>query len=917
MTAIATFSCAAKLAAPGYRVAAMLFVALLPLAAQTVHREVLDNGVTLIVDDRALTHAVELRAFVTAGPSFEGELLGSGVSGVVMRILTDAVRAGRIAGHAELQAADRLRARLSAGATSFSLTTSDRFVEPGLHLLAGVLSHRDYDAAAVVQARELTLQDLKAAGDNAVAVERQAVLSTVLREHPARLPLLGLTEQLGTLDLDSVRRYHRSRYSAPNTTVVVVGNVDVERVRAQVRSAFAALPVSGWDYADTADEPPQFQDRHHVTAGPALQERHVYAWRVCSPEQRDHAVIAVIAHLLADPRTSALARAFQDDQLAADCAAVLDAEPDQPSILRLSYNPFPERGAAAWLAVQQVLDQLASAGPGEDQLTAAKRLLLRERIAAQSGVAAIAADLERWERMVGVPTYGEQFLDAVATVTVADVQRVAGSWLHPNGRNRSKVVIRPLGSESASESAEERGLTLADVPPQIEEVASGLRVLYRRLPIGLAHVQITIAGGAASDRPGHAGETALLARLLVEGADDLTGDALQQALAVKGMTLSSRTDVHMTELSLTCFPDDVGVGMAVLVSIVSRAALPDEDIARLKQATLAELAMAKHGGDWDAVVLRATHQSVLGDHYAAAPLFGTRETLADIDREALLDHLQASAVGKRMVMSLYGEFDAAYALGELRRLLSQDPVIPAGTAWQPEGLPWPDSAPPSVTTLTWDRQASAVALAWPGPPVEALGEDGAALDVVTALLAGYQGSSGRIGRALGEDQLPVQDLQVSVESFQARGLWSVRALMPESRREAVTAALREAVARLEQELAVEGVAVSDAELDAAKASCVVGRVLALEDQRAALSVHARALLLRGGLEQDLAYEKRVLAVTRSDLLRVMRSYLSQAPAEIRLVNLAAAQPAPASESAASPAPADAPEQPVPAPEPQP
>jgi zinc protease len=874
-------------------IAGLLCLLPITLPAQTVYREVLPSGLTLIIDDRGLTHAVELRAFVTAGPAHEGELLGSGVSGVVMRLLTDAVRAGRIQNLGELHAGDRLRSELSAGATSFALTTSDRFVSEGLRLLAGVLTHREYDAAAVVQARELNLQNIVTQAAVPRAVELQALRATLLRQHPSRLPLLGLPKQLGNLDLDSVRRYHRSRYTAPNTTVIVVGNVDVDQVRALVATAFAEQPVGSWAPLPVVTEPAQYRERHTVRRGPGLQERHIYAWRTVGPEHRDHAVIAVVASLLADPQAGLLAGAMEAGQLASELEVLVRAAPDEPAFLQLGYNPFPERGAEAWLAVQQVLDRLAQEGPSDSQLNAAKRQLLRERTRAQSQVAAIAADIERWERAIGVPDYGEAVLEHVATVSLDDVKRVAGTWLHPNGRNRSKLVLRPLGDAQAADEPIQPGLTLADVPPTVEEVGGGLRLLYRRLPIGLAHLRVTIVGGSACDPPERRGASALLAKLLAVGPTGRSGEALQRELAERGMHLTTTTRLHTIELGLTCFPQDVPEALRLLVDIIKDPALPEEDLNRLKQATLAEIALSNQSPDWDLAVMRAVRATTLGDHYGAASALGTRDSLADLDRSTLLAHHQEMACGARTVLSIYGEFDAADAIGRLRRLVAAEPPLDPGQPWQPTGSAWPEIAPPSLTTLTWPRQTSAVALAWPGPPLERLGEDGAAMDVLTALLAGQTGSSGRLGKALGEAQVPIQEMKVSAEAYAARGLWVMRALVPEARREAAARTLREAVLRLEQQLAVAAdaaQALPEEELQAARSRCVVTRVLAREDQDAAIGAHARALLLRGGSEQDLAYEKRVMAVTRDDLLRVMRAYLGQTPAEVRLVPTSVPQP---------------------------
>ncbi|MBA3847374.1 MAG: hypothetical protein H0X45_12140, partial [Planctomycetes bacterium] len=48
--------------------------------AQSVHREVLPSGLTLVIQEHHSTPAVEVRVAVRAGPLFEGQLLGSGAS---------------------------------------------------------------------------------------------------------------------------------------------------------------------------------------------------------------------------------------------------------------------------------------------------------------------------------------------------------------------------------------------------------------------------------------------------------------------------------------------------------------------------------------------------------------------------------------------------------------------------------------------------------------------------------------------------------------------------------------------------------------------------------------------------------------------------------------------------------------------
>ena len=54
---------------------ALLALACTALAAQSVRSEVLGNGLTLVVQKQSLSHALELRLVVRAGPLHEGGLL--------------------------------------------------------------------------------------------------------------------------------------------------------------------------------------------------------------------------------------------------------------------------------------------------------------------------------------------------------------------------------------------------------------------------------------------------------------------------------------------------------------------------------------------------------------------------------------------------------------------------------------------------------------------------------------------------------------------------------------------------------------------------------------------------------------------------------------------------------------------------
>jgi len=859
--------------------------------AQSVHREVLPGGLTLVVVDQTLSHAVELRAVLRAAPVAEGDLLGTGVSRMLQRILLDAAHARRMPDGGLL--ADQLRGDASVEHVSYALTTTDHQLENGLALLANMLVWQGYDEADFERARAAQLGEIERRSGDALALEARELARLIYRRHPAQLPVAGLPSMLMALTPAELRAYHRRSYTASNCVLVVAGNVDIDRVRRLIRERFDVLPIGSWAPPERILEPPQYDERNAVHHARIAQGRDVYAWRTVPMQQREQAVLTLVAALLDAEHISPLRRALQDGRLAEGLRVRNHRAPERPGLLSISYAPFQAQSAEAWSTVQRVLEDLMRNGPSPEGLTAAKRRLLRQRREQLGSMHGLAQDYARWELATGVPDYGDTFQEQIAAVQADDVKRVLAVWLRPNGANRCKLLLRPL--ESASEGGDRRSdLALVDVPPRLSEDlgGKGARLLHRRLPIGLVHLRVVVGGGSAAEGAEQRGISALLAELMEQGSASRRGADLRNLLATSGMRLRSDSDTHVIELALTCFPEDVPRALDLLVDILQRPAMASDAVARSLQEAQSRLGDPSWQGDWDQRLQRAVHEVLLAEHYGARDRFGSKESLGNIDRDDLLQHHRRLVVGRNVVFCVYGESDAEQVAEHLDKLLAADGALPAGEAWRPEGAPWPEQDEGQVTTIAWDGDGSGVALAWRAPSLQALAEDGAAMDVLGAMLAGrnsvrHHGGGGRLMRALAGGNLPVRALRAGAEHYAGRGLWSVRVQAGETSLERVSAVLRKEVGDLLGQLGVdagEG-AIDPAELEGARELCIASRILAREDQAEAAAEHGRILLLRDSLEQDLAYEERVRSVQREDLLRVARLYLARDPAEVRLVQV--------------------------------
>jgi predicted Zn-dependent peptidase len=875
----------------------VLLVLTLSVSAQSVHRDVLPNGLTVITLDQRHTHVVEVLVLVRAGPTSEGALLGTGVSKVLQGVMVDGARSqidqlARIGNQLRPIGLERVGARFP-GYSGFSLATTDDHLEDSIKLLAELIIRPNLDEAVLTGRMGMMAANDRRALRAAGSLEAEGLRSTIYRVHPLGLPVDGHPEQRGTLNLDDVRRYHADRYTASNTTVFVIGNIDQGDVKELVAEAFAEQPVGSWAPPPAVAEPVQFSHRTKVISADVDAERHSHAWRV-SPRSRyrDQAVLELVAILLGE----ALEAGLSPDgapPLASGLRVEHVANLVAPGYLVVSYDPVPDTDA--FQVLKQELDRLRSDGPSPTALAAAKRLWKRNQTQELATVHGLALDLATWEASVGEPSFGKTFRDTVEAVTVEEVIRVVNSQVHPKGHNRSSIFIQPDSEDEVVEVGPPEGedppvadarQVLGDVRPRIETLPNGVRYLRRYMPIGLAQVRVTIGGGSSIEDPAEQGAASVLAQVRVSGSEGRSGDDLVNRLRDHGMSFSVKRSDHAIDMHIVCFPDRVGDALEVLIDILRQPAISEGAVAAAVQSN--QLGLGNEEDlDWDERLRAALRGTLLAGHYAARNPLGNKDSLAALGPDQVLALHRRLTVGGNVVVSMYGQFDDVATIEALQKLNERQPQLAEGPVIPLVGSPWPAEEPVALTTIDVEPGEAALGFGWRAPAIADRGADGPAMDVLTALLVGNDGQGGRIGRALAPLGVEVgtDQLQAGTETFAARGVWTVRVQVEDEQVDNVRKLVPEVVAGLLGELASEAAPEGGLvdEITAAKALSANRRILASEDQGLVSRIHAQRLLRGESIEHDLAYRNRVQSVEQADLLRVGQTYLDRFPVVVQLL----------------------------------
>ena len=240
------------------------------------------------------------------------------------------------------------------------------------------------------------------------------------------------------------------RYYAPgNATLVVAGDLDVERTREMVERHFGPVPARPVPPPGSFAEPVPAEERRHVHHDPLAPLSAVaVAYRVPDPvnQWEDYVAAAVLTDLLADGAAARLyQRLVKRDQLATHVGGLLGTFGDpfdmrDPTMLQLLayYPPGP---------VEPLLDALgeevaavAAGGATEEEVDRVVTTMTAQTIRRLDDVMNRALAAAAFEQQRSRAELLSELPAALAAVTPDDITRVAAQWLSAAGRAVLEVV---------------------------------------------------------------------------------------------------------------------------------------------------------------------------------------------------------------------------------------------------------------------------------------------------------------------------------------------------------------------------------------------------------------------------------------------------------------------------------------------
>ena len=540
--------------------------------------------------------------------------------------------------------------------------------------------------------------------------------------HPYRWQVIGSLQDLDAASLEDVKEFHRSWYGPNNATLVVAGDIDVERTKGWIEKYFGEIerrPTPG-----VAEPPPvaltasrRLFHEDNFARLPQLQ----LAWPTVPLYHPDQPALTVLARVLADGKNTPFHKVLVEEKELTSAVSASNGSQELAGRFTLTIRAFegvPLDHVMA--AVDEAFARFEATGVVPAEL---ERVKAGEETSFYGGLASVlnkAFSLAQYEIFADDPGFHQEDLRRLLAVTAEDVDRVYRTYIR--GRPHVAASFVPRGSPDLALSGSERATVVEepivqgaeepvvvrdrdDIPrtPSVidrsvepdfgpaptlrapavwrAELANGMPVLGivdRETP--LVQFELRIQGGQLLEDPDRAGVANLLAQTMTAGTASRTPEELEAAIDLLGAQISVQAGRETFVIRGSTLSRNWAPTMALVEEILLEPRFDSREFELARSRTRSTL--IQQAANPTSIASAVFNRQLYGDHILAGNPLGTPESLEAITLDDLREYHRRALVPGLAAFHVAGavsEGDVVSAVQGIARRWSGDaPALPMG-----------------------------------------------------------------------------------------------------------------------------------------------------------------------------------------------------------------------------------------------
>lgn len=431
------------------------FIAWLPLIASAATPPatqdfVLDNGLKVVVREDHRSPIVTAQLWIKVGSSYEppGQ---SGLSHALEHMVykgSSKACAGEFAAILKKLGASQ-NAFTGTDFTVFYQTLSSGHTGVAFEILADLMSTAELNEQDFTPELKVIQEERRMRVDDEITVSAHERLNSIA--HPAsgyRTPTIGWMHDLQRMNAAQLRQWYQAWYSPDNATLVVVGDVAPERIKALAQEHFGHLERRTTPVAPAPVELASAGERSLTLHAPVASPRLIMSFNAPSlataPDRRTAHALRLLDMLLAGSRSARIKQQLQlSEAIFTEAHSEYDAFNRGDSLLTISTQLNPDKlndADEALARLWKAIESLKSKAPEPTELERAKNLLIANTVYALDDLEGQANTLGLLETIGLDWRLADQDTDELNKVTPLDIQLAAKTYLTRERLSTAKIL---------------------------------------------------------------------------------------------------------------------------------------------------------------------------------------------------------------------------------------------------------------------------------------------------------------------------------------------------------------------------------------------------------------------------------------------------------------------------------------------
>ncbi|MBK3332836.1 insulinase family protein [Persephonella atlantica] len=409
---------------------------------KNVYVEKLENGVTAIIKERKDTQAVAIQVWFGVGSVFEKDN-ERGLSHFLEHMLfngTKYTQPGEIERKIE-EKGGSINAATSTDFTYYHIEIASPFWEESIEYLYYMTTVPTLSEDMIKKEKPIVLEELNRHLDNPKSVLWDTYNKLAYTVSNYKHPVIGYRETIEKFNQKLVRDYFYSHYVPSNTYVVVVGNVNREKVLKKIKETFGTVKGKYYRPEKVPLEPPQNEVRKKIIRKTQITRAYVaIGWQAPPIGSKDSFTATVLEEIFTGGRTSILYQKLRETGLVQSIYGGYLSHRGTGQFL-FYFVTQPSKVEKVKKELFKIIDNFKKNGIPEETVKDAKRKIINSEIFAREEVTHDAESLGYAASVAEDIYYDINFTENISKITKEDVDNYLKKYFGDN--NYTEVQLLP------------------------------------------------------------------------------------------------------------------------------------------------------------------------------------------------------------------------------------------------------------------------------------------------------------------------------------------------------------------------------------------------------------------------------------------------------------------------------------------